>query len=89
MTKDQKASDAFRTLITDAKRIIDNQNYAGFGITLVEDIYRKYADYYTVDANGNHVVDSNLTRAQLVAAMEDVHYAVSEVLKRMEALNNK
>ncbi|MBE6635434.1 MAG: hypothetical protein E7617_04465 [Ruminococcaceae bacterium] len=89
MAKDQNATNAFKTLITDAKRIIDNQKYAGIGIDLVEEAYIKYAHYYTVDANGNHIVDPDLTRAQLSSAIADVDYAVIEALKRIDAMSSQ
>ena len=82
---DQNAINAFKTLLDDAQKIINNLDYAGSGIVLVEEAYAKLAAFYTVDANGNHVIDANITRAKLIPAITELHHAVSEALIRMDA----
>lgn len=87
--KDINAVKTFKTLLDDAKRIIDNRGYAGVGITNVEDVYKKLSGYYTVDANGNHVVDENLTIVQLSPLIRELYGVVSDALIRIDALNKQ
>ena len=87
--KDANAVSTLQNLLNDAKRIIDNKNYAGVGIELVEEIYLKYSDFYTVDENGVHTVDADLTVAQLSPAMLDVYKVVNDALIKMDALSKQ
>ena len=59
------------------------------GIELVEEIYLKYSDFYTVDENGVHTVDAGLTVAQLSPAMLDVYKVVNAALIKMDALSKQ
>ena len=43
----------------------------------------------TVDANGNPVVDAEMTRAQLIPAIKRLYTAVDKALLQMEALSNE
>ena len=78
-----------QTLLDHAKAIISSQDFAGTGIELVEQAYADAARYYTLDANGNPVVTSTLTRAQLCPVMNDLRYAVNTALKQMESLEKE
>ena len=88
--KDTNAVNTLQTLLNDAKRIVDNQNYAGVGIDLVNEVLNKtlvkFADSYTIDANGNYVVDPDLTIAQLSPAILDLYQVVNDALIRIDAL---
>ena len=88
-TKDANATRTMQTLLDHAKAIISSQDFAGTGIELVEQAYADAARYYTLDANGNPVVTSTLTRAQLCPAMKELRYAVDTALKQMEALEKE
>ena len=83
---DARAVRTLQTLLNDAKRVLENKGYAGVGIDLVEEMYEKYADLYTVDANGNHTVDANATIAQLSPAIENLYRVVNDALVKMNAL---
>jgi len=87
--RDARAIATFKTLLDDAKRIIDNQDYAGIGITYVENSYAKFAKYYTVDENGNHVISDDLTVVQLCPPITELYRSVNEALVRMEALSKE
>lgn len=87
--KDANAIRTMQTLLDHANAIIRSQDYAGTGIELVEQIYADAARYYTLDANGNPVVISSLTRAQLCPVMKDLRYAVDTALQQMEALEKE
>ena len=84
---DAGAANTLQTLLNDAKRVLDDRAYAGVGIDLVEEVYVKYSYLYTVDANGNHVVNSDATIAQLSPAIERLYRAVNDALTEMEALS--
>lgn len=85
-TKDANAVTILQNLLNDAKRLIDNKNYAGVGIYLIEETYYKLSDYYTVDENGNHIVDPDLTIAQLSPAIVDLYNNVNSALIKIDAL---
>ena len=48
--------------------------------------YAQYRSYYTVDANGNHTIDPDITLAQLTPPMIDLYKAVNDALLKMDAL---
>ena len=88
--KDTNAINTLQTLLNDAKRIAENQEYAGTGIELINEeldkIYEKFAEYYTMDENGNHIVDPDLTIAQLSPAILDLYGVVNDALIKIDAL---
>ena len=91
--KDTNAVNTMQTLLNDAKRIVDNQNYAGVGIDLINEAlaktYAKFSNYYTIDENGNHIVDPDLTIAQLSPAIVDLYNVVNDALIRIEAVSKQ
>lgn len=86
---DNNATNALQTLLTHAKAIIDTKEYAGVGIDAVESIYEDLSNYYTVDANGNPVAKTGITRANLSPVISKLYYVVNEALIRMEALSKE
>ena len=89
MATDSNATRTLQTLLNHAQSIINSQEYAGTGITLVENAYAAASASYTVDANGNPVVKSELTRAQLLPTISALYYAVDEALVKMESLSKQ
>lgn len=89
MATDANATNIMQTLLTHAKTIIDSQEYAGTGITSVEDVYLAASRFYTVDENGNPTVKSGLTRAQLLPMIEKLYNATEYALLQMEALSKE
>lgn len=87
--KDNNAVNALQTLLNDAKRLIENQSYAGMGIDLIIETYEKYASIYAVDENGNHTVDPELTLAQISPAILNLYRDVNAALVKIEAINNQ
>ena len=87
--RDATASNVFRTLLDHARRLINNQGYAGVGIDLVMEEYSKYSDLYTVDANGNHTVKADATIAQLSPAIVNLYQVVNAALIQMDELQNQ
>lgn len=88
-TADANATRTMQTLLTHAKQIIDSHEYAGTGITTVEDVYEAASRFYTLDANNNPVVNSNLTRAQLLPSIQKLYNAIDTTLLQMEALSKE
>ncbi len=88
--KDARAVNTLQTLLNDARRIVDNQDYAGVGIDLINEaldtVKAKFSDYYTIDQNGNYIVSSDLTVAQLSPAITDVYRVVNDALIKMDEL---
>lgn len=89
MATDENAVRTLQTLLDHAQSIIDSQEYAGTGITLVEDEFAAASVCYTLDENGNAVARTDLTRAQLLPTISKLYYAVDEALVRMEALSKQ
>jgi len=84
--KDANAVTTLQNLLNDAKRIADNQEYAGMGIDMIRETYEKLSDFYTVDENGNHTVDSDLTVAQLSPAILNLYKVVNDALIKIDAI---
>lgn len=89
MAKDPQAINVFQTLLTDAKRIIDNRDYAGSGIHFVEEVYESLANYYTLDENGNPVANADLSRSKVSPLIAELYHQVNESLMQMEALSKE
>ena len=89
MATDANATRTMQTLLNHAKSIIDSQEYAGVGITIVEDAYADAYRCYTVDANNNPVINNNMTRAQLLPAIQRLYSATNMALMQMEALSKE
>lgn len=86
---DANAVNTLKTLANDAKRIMDNHQYAGVGIDIVAETYEKYSYLYTVDANGNHSVRADLTIAQMSPAIVNLYNVVSDALMKMDAIQKE
>ncbi|MBO5883486.1 MAG: hypothetical protein J6Q78_03690 [Clostridia bacterium] len=83
---DPIAVNTMQNLLNDAKRLIDSKDYAGVGIELINETYIRLSSYYTVDENGNHVMNSGLTVAQLSSKMTELYRVVNDALIRIDAL---
>jgi hypothetical protein len=83
---DSNAVTTLQTLLDDAGRIINDRNFAGVGIDIVEEEYTKYSRLYTVDENGNHIVDPNTTIAQLSPAIMDLYGVINDALTEMDSV---
>ena len=59
------------------------------GIELIQETYDKLSYLYTVDANGNHIVDSELTIAQLSPAIVNLYSDVNQALVKIDAINKE
>ena len=81
---DSNATAAFQELLADAEDMIEDLTYAGTGITIVEDAYAAAAPYYTIDAEGNAIADTTVTRAQIIPIMTKLDYAL---VKAQEAID--
>jgi hypothetical protein len=89
MATDENAAQILQTLLNHAKEIINSQEYAGTGITVVEEVYTAASRYYTTNANGEPIVNTSLTRAQLVPVIQKLYAAVDTALLQMEALSKE
>ena len=91
IVQDAQAVATLQNLLNDAKRIINDHRFAGVGIELVEEVYYSLGSsgYYTIDGNGNHVVNSELTVAQLSPSIVNLYRVVNDVLAKMEEMNGK
>ncbi|MBO7196352.1 MAG: hypothetical protein J6V80_03365 [Clostridia bacterium] len=83
---DQNTIKTFQKLLNEGKAMIDDLTYAGTGITIVEEAYSAASRYFTLDANGNPVANSNVTRVQLIPVMTNLDYALVEAQKAINAL---
>jgi hypothetical protein len=83
---DERAIAEFQRILTESKEIIEDIRYAGIGIERIETAYAYAARYYTLDANGNPIVNATTTRAQLLPTMIDLNYALEEAKDAIAAL---
>ena len=73
--------------MNDAERIINDQSFAGVGIDLVYEAYMRYSNLYTVNQDGTHNVDPNMTIAQVSPAIVDLYRVVNDALIKMDELS--
>ena len=87
---DPNAITAFQQLLNRAVAVIENPNYAGTGIVAVENAYYEASQFYTLDASGKPVANSNTTRARLIPIMINLEHSVKvaeEEIKNLEGKN--
>ena len=91
--KDANAVNTLQTLLNDARKIVSNTGYAGVGIELIEEALQetltKFSDYYTIDENGNYIVEEDLTIAQISPVIVDLYDVVNDALIKMDALTKE
>jgi len=76
---DPAAVRALEELLTQAKKILDENIYAGTGMEALEDTYFAYMDaskLFTINADGSITVNPNATRAQIIPHLEDIALAL-------------
>ena len=75
-TVDQTTINAFQRLLVDAEAMIANEKYAGTGITVVEEAYRKASKFYTLDANGKAIANNDTRRVWLIPIMNELNHVL-------------
>lgn len=85
---DQNAIVAFQNILDRSKKMLDDLTYAGTAITIIEEAYEDASRFYTLDANGNPIANSDTTRAQLCPIMFNLEYALIEAQKAIDDLQN-
>lgn len=85
-TYDPSTIQAFQELLTDAKAMIDDINYAGTGITIVEEAYSRARAYYTIDANGNPVANQDTLRVWLCPHMREISNALTRAQDEIDKI---
>lgn len=86
---DATAVTTLQNLLNDAKRILDNKNYAGEGIDKIREVYERYSDLYAVDNKGNHTINDYWpmrTFAKLSPAIENLYRVVNSALTAISEL---
>ena len=76
---DANAEAVLEQMLTEAKKILDDNIYAGTGMEALEKTYFAYMDaskLYDVDANGNISVKDGVTRAQIVPHLQEIATAL-------------
>jgi len=87
MATDTKAINTMQILLDHAQKIVSSQEYAGTGITVVEEAFATAWRCYTVDENGAAIVNNDMTRAELIPSIRRLYSAVEMALLQMEALS--
>ena len=86
---DTNAVNTLQTLLDDAKRLIDDHDYAGSGIDLIQETYTRLAPYYTVDDDGKHTVAPTMTIAKLSPAIINLYTDVNNALVKIDELSKQ
>ena len=76
-TVDQTTINAFQRLLIDSEAMIANEKYAGTGIRVVEDAYRKAAKFYTLNANGKAIANNDTRRVWLIPIMNELNHVLT------------
>ena len=86
-TVDQSTINAFQKLLVDAEAMIANDKYAGTGIIVVEEAYRKAARFYTKNAEGKAIANNDTRRVWLIPIMKELEHVLTvaqEAIDRIE-----
>lgn len=76
---DVNAEAVLEQMLTEAKKILDDNIYAGTGMEALEKTYFAYmdaSDLYDVDANGNITVKAGVTRSQIIPHLKKIANAL-------------
>ena len=76
-TVDQTTINAFQRLLVDAEEMIANEKYAGTGIRVVEDAYRKAARFYTLNESGKAIANNDTRRVWLIPIMNELNHVLT------------
>ena len=88
-TVDQSTISAFQKLLTDAEVMIANEKYAGTGIKVVEDAYKKADKFYTVDANGKAIANNDTRRVWLIPIMKELNHVLSVAQEAIDKIEQQ
>ena len=86
-TVDQSTINEFQRLLVDAEAMIANDKYAGTGIIVVEEAYRKAARFYTTNAEGKAIANNDTRRVWLIPIMKELEHVLTvaqEAIDRIE-----
>ena len=78
--EDQTANDEVVRLLTETKKILDENIYAGTGMVELEEIYFAYTSashLYTLNADGTFTIKPDVTRAQLLPHIKKLDQVLS------------
>lgn len=75
-TVDRSTVSAFQELLVKAEDMIANDKYAGTGISVVEEAYAYAAKFYTLDANGKAIANSDTRRVWLIPVMDELNHVL-------------
>lgn len=75
-TVDPNAAAALKTLLSRAKTILNENDYAGTGMVALESAYYGNSGLYTVSDDGTITVDDTATRVKLIPAIKQLELAL-------------
>ena len=73
---DPQAATVLASLLTEAKAILDENQYAGTGMVALEEAYFNNAKYYTVAEDGTITVDPTAPRVRLIPVIQEMELAL-------------
>ena len=76
-TVDQSTINEFQRLLSESEAMVANEKYAGTGISAVEDAYRSAAAFYTINAQGQAIVNQDVRRVWLIPVMDELDHALT------------
>ena len=63
-------------LLEDAEAMLANEKYAGTGIMVVEEAYRKAARFYTLNESGKAIANDDTRRVWLIPIMNELNHVL-------------
>lgn len=75
-TVDPRAQEALEELFTEAKRILDENMYAGTGMVALEDAYNESRKIFTIADDGTITVDPTMTRVHLIPYIKKMNHVL-------------
>ena len=74
---DRSTITAFQSLLERAENMISNYKYAGTGLVDVEDAYEKASAFYTLNAEGKAIANTNTKRVWLIPIMQELDHVLT------------
>ena len=83
---DRSAINEFQSMLEEAEAMIANQKYAGTGIVDVEETYAKAAKFYTLNADGKAIANSDTKRVWLIPIMQELDHVLTVAQEEIDRI---
>lgn len=86
---DRSAVNEFQSMLEEAEAMIANHKYAGTGIVDVEETYAKAAKFYTLNADGKAIANSDTKRVWLIPIMQELDHVLTVAQEEIDRIEQE